>query len=78
MDVISYKGFEVRARPQQIEERWTIAVEIRRHRRNGRPGSRQFSGEETCPTRKDAVQRGFAYGKQIVDGEIENCSVRDL
>lgn len=78
MDVLSYKGYEIHARPQQNGEQWTVAIEIRKHHLNERHHSQNFSIPDAHPTRKDAVQHCFSYGKQIIDGEIEDCSVRDL
>ena len=77
MDVVSYKGYQIYAKTLQNLGEWTVAVEIRRHR-NNKTRSRHFPNPDRHPTRKEAVAHCFTFGKQIIDGQAENCAVRDL
>jgi hypothetical protein len=79
MDRLKYKGYIIKAKPYQLakDKSWTININIERH-----TGSavtvRNFSAANTFPTEEEAIQHCFIFGKQIIDGKAEGCSVDDL
>ena len=79
MDTITYKGFEIKPTPMQLRDsgKWTMDLAILRHRGN-RVTERQFSAGNTFETKEEAILHCFNFGKQIIDGKSENCSVDDL
>ena len=70
-----YKGFGITARTFQIRGsgRWTLDVLIGRHSR-----LRAFGAPTTYPTEQEAISGCCEYGRQIIDGRVENASIRDL
>lgn len=79
MDVLNYKGFEIHAAPYRLAEtgQWKINIDIARH--TGDEGRfRNFVHSDSYPTREDAVEHCFQFGRQIIDGQVSNCSVTDL
>ena len=70
-----YKGFSIRARPYQIHEsrQWTVDLEIHR---NGR--KQPFSLSEHYSTEREADERCWDLGRQIIDGGIPGLSVAQL
>lgn len=80
MDKISYKGYVIRAVPYHLadsDDEWTVKIVIDKHRADG-VSSRQFSASNTFKNRQDAIQHCFAFGRQIIDGKSESCTVVDL
>jgi|CXWL01.1.fsa_nt_gi hypothetical protein len=79
MDRTSYKGYEIKAVPDQLadSQEWTVNIVILKHR-GGQVASRQFSASHAFKTRQEAIQHCFAFGQQIIDGKSENCTVADL
>lgn len=72
---ISYRGFAIISRTFQIRGsgRWTQDFTIR-----GRNGLRVFSGTHTFATEEAAILGCSALGRQIIDGEVKDCTVMDL
>jgi hypothetical protein len=79
MDIQNYKDFEIRAIPNQLADsgQWEVNIQIVRHH-GEETGSRNFSAGNSYPTRREAVQHCFQFGKQIIDGQSPTCSVADL
>jgi hypothetical protein len=75
LNTFTYKGFAITARTFQIRGsgRWTLDILIGRHSR-----LRAFSNTTTYLTEPDAIRGCCDYGRQIIDGRVENCSIRDL
>lgn len=79
MDVFTYKDFDIHAAPYQRRDtgEWTLNIHIFRYRGN-EVRSKGFSAANCFKTREEAVTHCFNVGRQIVDGESENCTVDDL
>jgi len=79
MNEISYKGYVIEATSQQLlhDKKWTININIWKHR-GDRSIQRQFSTLNTFKNKEEAIKHCFNFGKQIIDGQIENCTVTDL
>ena len=79
MDAVTYKGFEIHAAPYRLAEtgQWRIKIHIARDRGNQRE-EKGFSGCNSYPTREEAVEHCFQLGRQIIDGQVANCSVAYL
>jgi hypothetical protein len=72
---VSYKGFAIMARTFQIRGsgRWTLDLLIGRH-----GDLRAFSGPGTYPTEESAITGCNEFGRRIIDGRVQECSVEDL
>lgn len=79
MDGMTYNGYEIRAVPHQLADsgEWTVNIVILKHH-SDQVASRQFSASNTFKSRDEAVKHCFAFGRQIIDGKSEKCSVKDL
>lgn len=79
MNSIEYKGYEIEAVPVQLAEsgEWTININIFLHR-GSKTTKKNFSAGNTFRTKDEAIQHSFQFGKQIIDGQSDNCSVDDL
>lgn len=79
MEKLIYKGYEINAAPYQLAEnnRWTINIHIWK-KRGYEAVERPFSAGNTYETKEEAIQHCLNYGKQIIDGQVEGCSVDDL
>lgn len=79
MDEKSYKGYVIRAVPDQLKDsdEWTVKIVIDKHRDDG-VSSRPFSAGNRFKSRQEAIEHCFAFGRQIIDGKSESCSVVDL
>ena len=79
MDMLSYKDYEIHAAPYQLAAtgEWTINIHIS-HDHGNEIRSRQFSAGDCFKTHDEAVVHCFNFGKQIIDGKSENCTVDGL
>ncbi len=85
---LQYKRYEIRATPLQLPEsgEWTLDIEIVRrpqrskHRRKtgDAVNLRPFSARNKFRTQEEAIARCFAFGKRIIDGEVQGRTVFDL
>ncbi len=85
---LQYKRYEIRATPLQLPEsrEWTLDIEIvrrpQRSKRRRKTGDavnlRPFSARNKFPTQEEAIARCFAFGKRIIDGKVQDCTVLDL
>ena len=76
-----YKGFIINPAPHRLTKsgRWTINLTILRHRDDkGETPEKLFSTGTTCKTKAEAIQQCIEFGKRIIDGEVEGCTVSDL
>ena len=79
MSEIPYKGYLIRPTPLQLRDsgEWTIEIYISKHRGNS-VTERNYSAGNKFKTEEEAIQYCINYGKQIIDGDSENCTVTDL
>jgi hypothetical protein len=79
MNRIIYKGYQIEPIPYQLAEsgEWTMNIHILRDRGN-EIRVRPFFARNRFKTEEEAIEHCFYFGKQIIDGQIENCSVDDL
>ncbi len=79
MDKIQYKGFIINASPQQLveNEQWAVNVHIEKHR-GGSVSDRAFSAANTFFSKDEAIEHCLDFGRQIIDGNVIDCSVSDL
>jgi hypothetical protein len=71
----TYKGFTITHRTYQIRGsgRWTVDVLVGRHSR-----LRAFSDTATYATEQEAIAGCCEFGRRIIDGKAERCSIEDL
>lgn len=79
MDVVLYKGFEIKASPHQLADSgaWSLNIYIANHA-PGVTRERGFSTSDTFASREEAVRHCLDFGRQIIDGEVVGCTVADL
>ena len=79
MTDISYKGYLIRPAPKQLVDsgEWNMDIHISIDKGN-RLIIRNFNTANTFATKEEAIQHCINYGKQIIDGEVEGCTVTDL
>lgn len=79
MDTISYKGYQIQASPYQLADsgrfKITICITVER---GADTILRKFSAGNTFETRQEAIEHCFTFGKQIIDGQVLECTVSDL
>ena len=75
MTTVHYRGFDILARPYQLNDSrlWTIEFEIRH---NG--GRQPFTLKERYCTEADAERRCTGIGRLIIDGKVPGWSVDHL
>jgi hypothetical protein len=77
-EMIEYRGYFIEPQPSQLigTNRWEICVEI-----HGSPtgvSSKSFYGETFVGPEDEALRRGVAFGKDVIDGKVQNCTIKDL
>lgn len=79
MNGIPYKGYEIRPTPMQLADtgEWNMELYISKDSGN-EITERKFSAGNTFTTKEEAIQHCINFGKQIIDGKSENCTVADL
>lgn len=79
MSELSYKGYIIEARPERLLEnrQWSINIPIYKYR-GSRLSEKPFVGSKTFQSEEEAIEHCFHFGKQIIDGQIENCKIDDL
>jgi hypothetical protein len=79
MAAIQYKGYEIRAVPNRLADSGDWSLDILIVRDTGTEiKHRKFSGSNRYKTKDEALQHCFNFGKQIIDGTVEGCTVTDL
>lgn len=79
MDSVPYKGYLIQAAPYQLADssEWTINISIW-HDTGTAINIHNFSAANTFKTKEEAIQHCINFGRQIIDGKFENCTVTDL
>jgi hypothetical protein len=79
MITMIYYGHEVEVLPVQDNKnhQWLIKIRVRKQK-YGEMTDKIFEFPETCPTQKDAINKGLEYGKKVVDREIIDFSISNL
>jgi hypothetical protein len=74
-----YEGFEILASPVQLldNSKWNSDVYIARELGPERV-ERKFSTKDQHDSLKEAVGFCFQFARNIIDGNVEGCSVEDL
>jgi hypothetical protein len=79
LDPAPYKGYLIQAAPYQLAESGEFTIDIYILHDSGDPiRKRKFSAANTFKTKQEAIQHCIEFGRQIIDGKIENCTVTDL
>jgi hypothetical protein len=75
MNCISYKAFQIRARPYQLHltHEWAVELEISR---GGHV--RLFGTQRHFATEREALDWSYQFGREIIDGKLPLCSVDHL
>ena len=78
MTRIPHKEFIIDAQPFHLQgDRSSTNVDIERHTGN-EVRARHFTAWNAFSTETEAVAHCINFGRQIIDGRIEGCSVTDL
>jgi hypothetical protein len=79
MSKFPYKGFWIHPTPLQLRDtgEWPMELVIEKQTNTG-VVERRFSAGNTFKTEEEAIQHCINFGKRIIDGESENCTVADL
>jgi len=78
MDEINYQGFIIDPTPVHFHSgEWNTDVWIRIHRGED-TSSRNFNTRDTFPTQEEDVAHSLQFGRDIIDGNVEDCTVEDL
>jgi len=74
-----YKDYIIRPAPLQLADSGEWNMELYIVKDNGNEiRERKFSAGNTFKTRDEAIRHCINFGKQIIDGQSENCTVTDL
>ena len=74
----SYKNYEVHAASLLLPSgEWSLEVHIT-VQRGDEIQTKPFTGSDTFFSEVEAIRRGLDFGKRIIDGKVEDCSVEDL
>jgi len=75
---IPYKDYEVHAASLLLPSgEWSLEVHITVQRGN-EIHTKPFTGSDTFFSEVEAIRHGLDFGKRIIDGKVEDCSVEDL
>ena len=79
MKKFHYKGFEIEATPYQLADTdlWTTHIYIWKHQRHSSK-NKEFSATNSIGDRDEAITNCLNFGKKIINGQFEGCSVEDL
>ena len=79
MGTVTYKGYAIHAASYQLADsgEWTMKIYIW-HDTGDQMKMRSFGAANTFRTKEEAIQHCINFGKQIIDGKSENCTVCDL
>lgn len=78
---MEYEGYEIDSATQQLTEsgEWTLRVSIAMHRNSqGITNQQFFDAANTFSSKEEADIQSIEFGKKIINGEVDNCSVADL
>ena len=75
---IVYKDYEVHAASLLLSSgEWSLEVHIT-SKRDDEIQTKPFKGSDTFFSEVEAIRHCLDFGKRIIDGEVEDCSVEDL
>ena len=76
---IPYKGYFIHPAPLKLADtgEWSLELYIGKDKGN-EYAQRKFSAANTFKTEKETTDHCVNFGKQIIDGKAENCTVADL
>lgn len=79
MNGIPYKGYTIRPAPHQLADtgEWSLELSIGKDK-GSEYVQRPFSAGNTFKSEEEAIEHCVNFGKQIIDGKAENCTVADL
>jgi predicted nucleic acid-binding protein len=79
IDSVPYKCYLIQAAPYQLADsgEWTINISIW-HDTGSAVNIRNFSAANTFNKKEEAIQHCIIFGRQIIDGKFEDCTVTDL
>ena len=79
MKRVSYKGYLIQAAPKRLVDsgNWTTDISIL-HDTSGAVSIRQFSAGNEFNSESEAIQHCINFGREIIDGKFEDCTVDDL
>ncbi len=73
-----YKDYEVHAASLLLPSgEWSLEVHITAQR-GDEIQTKPFTGSDTFFSEVEAIRHCLDFGKRIIDGEVEDCSVEDL
>ena len=73
-----YKNYEVHAASLLLPSgEWSLEVHITAQR-DEEIQTKPFTGSDTFFSEVEAIRHCLDFGKRIIDGEVEDCSVEDL
>lgn len=80
VDRIPYKGYIIQATPYHLAEsgEWKINIDIEHHTGDEVVNRKPFYAADTFKIKEESIQHCIKFGMQIIDGEVNNCSVSDL
>ncbi len=75
---ILYKDYEVHAASLLLPSgEWSLEVQITAQR-GDEIQTKPYTGSDTFFSEVEAIRNGLDFGKRIIDGKEEDCSVEDL
>ena len=78
-DSAPYKGYLIRAAPYRLADSGEFTVNISiSHDTGNAVNIRNFSASNTFKTKEEAIYHCIEFGRQIIDGKFDNCTVNDL
>ena len=74
-----YEEFEIQPRPYGLADtgEWKVHINILRHTKE-KIINRPFTAGGSCPSKEDAIQLCYDFGKKIIDGEVPDCTVKGM
>ena len=79
IDSVIYKGYRIQAVPYKLADSGEFTVNINISNDTGSAVNiRNFSAANTFKTKEEAIQHCINFGRQIIDGKFEDCTVADL
>ena len=79
IDSVFYKDYRIQAAPYKLadSEEFTVNISIW-HDIGSAINMRNFSAANTFKTKEEAIKHCIRFGRQIIDGKFEDCTVADL
>jgi hypothetical protein len=77
MSKIYYKGYLVHATSRPVLGKLIVELCISKHT-GDQVTEKKFYTDKTFKTEEEAIQYSINFGKRIIDGDSDNCTVTDL